>query len=189
MQLQSQLRANQLEISNREQSISALKSRINDYQARLNEEPAVEQQLADLNRGYTQSQENYNDLLRKKNQSVMATNLEQVQQGERFTMLDPPSLPLKPDFPNRMKFCGIGLGVGLALGLVVAGGFEFLDDRMYSEKDIKKLFDVAVLSEIPEIQLPSDERLAMRRATLGWSVTALVIVTILAGSAFSFLHG
>jgi hypothetical protein len=60
---------------------------------------------------------------------------------------------------------------------------------MYSEKDIKKLFDVAVLSEIPEIQLPSDERLAMRRATLGWSVTALVIVTILAGSAFSFLHG
>jgi succinoglycan biosynthesis transport protein ExoP len=189
MQLQSQLRANQLEISNREQSISGLKSRINDYQARLNEEPAVEQQLDDLNRGYKQSQADYDELLKKKNQSVMATNLEQVQQGERFTMLDPPSLPAKPDFPNRLKFCGIGLGVGLALGLIVAGGFEFLDDRMYSEKDIKKLFDVAVLSEIPEIQLPSDERLAMRRAALGWSVTALVIVTILAGSAFSFLHG
>jgi succinoglycan biosynthesis transport protein ExoP len=189
MQLQSQLRANQLEISNREQSIVVLKSRINDYQSRLNEEPAVEQQLADLNRGYTQSQADYDELLKKKNQSEMATNLEQVQQGERFTMLDPPTLPIKPDFPNRIKFCGIGLGIGLVLGLIVAGGFEFLDDRMYSEKDIKKLFDVAVLSEIPEIQLPSDERLAMRRATLGWSVTAVVIVTILAGSAFSFLHG
>jgi len=189
MQLQSQLQSNQLETSNREQAISGLKSRINDYQARLNQEPAVEQQLADLNRGYTQSQANYDDLLKKKNQSVMATNLEHVEQGERFTMLDPASLPLKPDFPNRLKFCGIGLGVGLALGVIVAGGFEFLDDRMYSEKDIKKLFDVAVLSEIPEIQLPSDERLAVRRAALGWSVTAVVVVTILAGSAFSFLHG
>jgi succinoglycan biosynthesis transport protein ExoP len=87
----------------------------------------------------TQSKADYDDLLKKKNQSEMATSMEQMQQGERFTMLDPPSLPLKPDFPNRLKFCGIGLGVGLALGLIVAGGFEFLDDRMYSEKDIKKL--------------------------------------------------
>jgi hypothetical protein len=83
----------------------------------------------------------------------------------------------------------MGLGVGIALGLVVAGIFEFLDDRMYSEKDIKKLFDVAILSEIPEVQLASDERLAMRRTALGWSVTAVVVVTILAGSAFSYLHG
>ena len=55
----------------------------------------------------------------------MATSMEQLQQGERFTMLDPPSLPMKPPFPNRLKLCGIGLGVGVALGLVVAGGFEF----------------------------------------------------------------
>ena len=60
-----------------------------------------------------------------------------MQKGERFSMLDPPSLPLKPDFPNRLKFCAIGLAFGLALGLVVAGGFEFMDDRLHSEKEIK----------------------------------------------------
>ena len=55
----------------------------------------------------------------------------------------------QPDFPNRLKFCGIGLGVGLALGLIVAGGFEFMDDRLHSEKEIKALLPMKVISEIP----------------------------------------
>ena len=46
--IQSQLRSNQLEISNREHSIAALKTKVDDYQARLNQEPIREQQLADL---------------------------------------------------------------------------------------------------------------------------------------------
>lgn len=187
-QVQSQLRSNQVEIANREHSIAALKAKVEDYQGRLNQEPVREQQLADLTRGYEQSKANYDELLKKKNDSEMATSMEQMQQGERFTMLDPPSLPQKPDFPNRLKFCGMGFGVGLALGAVVAGGFEFLDGRMYSEKEIKKLLPVAILSEIPEISLPSDERRGRRRAVLGWATTALVFSTILAGSAFSFLH-
>jgi polysaccharide biosynthesis transport protein len=188
LQLQGQLQANQSEIANREQSIAGLKARINDYQARLNEEPAVEQQMADLTRGYDQSKADYDSLLKKKNDSEMATSMEQMQQGERFTMLDPPSLPVKPDSPNRLKFCGMGLGVGMALGLVVAGGFEFLDGRLYSEKEIKALLPVAIISEIPEMLLPSDEQRSRRKMVLGWAMTAVVVVTLLAGSAFSFLH-
>jgi polysaccharide chain length determinant protein (PEP-CTERM system associated) len=189
LQLQGQLHANQLEISNREQSITSLKTRINEYQARLNEEPAVEQQMADLTRGYEQSKADYDDLLKKRNQSEMATSMEQMQQGERFTMLDPPSLSLKPDFPNRLKFCGIGLGVGLALGLVVAGSFEVLDNRIHSEKELKALLPVTIISEVPEILLVSDQRRNFRSTALGWSAAAIVVATILAGSAYSFLHG
>ncbi len=187
-QLQGQLQANELEITNRESAIGSLKARINEYQGRLNMEPATEQQLADLTRGYDQSKANYDDLLKKRDQSVMATSMEQMQQGERFTMLDPPSLPAKPDFPNRLKFCGIGLAVGLALGLIVAGGLEFLDDRLHSEKEIKSLLPIAVISEIPEMVSPLDERNTKKKLALGWAATALVFATILAGSVFSFLH-
>ncbi|MGA2831979.1 MAG: hypothetical protein ABSE55_02805 [Terracidiphilus sp.] len=189
VQLRGQLEASRAEIANREQSIAGLKERINEYQARLNQAPVVEQQLADQTRGYEQSKADYDDLLKKSNESEMATNMEQMQQGERFSMLDPPSLPLKPDFPNRLKFCGIGLGVGLALGLVVVFGFEFLDDRLYSENEIKALLPVAILSELPEVQLPSDERHSMRIAAMGWSTAVLVVATIVAGSVFSYLHG
>ena len=189
LQLQGQLQANQAEITNREQAIAGLKARINDYQARLNQEPVREQQLADLTRGYDQSKANYDELLKKKNGSAMATSMELLQQGERFRILDPPSLPVKPDFPNRLTFCGIGLGVGLVLGVLVAAAFEMMDDRLYGEKEIKELIPVAIISEIPEIVNLSDQRASKRKMWLGWATGALVFVTILAGSAFSFFHG
>ncbi len=188
LQLQGQLQANQAEIANREQAIVALKAKINGYQARLNEEPVREQQLADLTRGYDQSKANYDDLLKKKNESEMATSMEQMQQGERFSMLDPPNLPMKPDFPDRLKFCGIGLGLGLALGVIVAGGFEVMDDRLHSEKAIKSLLPTVVLSEIPELVSPLDVRSSKKKMVLGWAMAAIVVTTILAGSAFSYLH-
>jgi polysaccharide biosynthesis transport protein len=188
MELQGQLQANKLEVANREHAIDELKVRINEYQARLNAEPATEQQLADLTRGYDQSKANYDDLLKKKNASAMATSMEQMQQGERFTMLDPPSLPTKPDFPKRMRFCGIGLAVGLGLGIVVVAAFEYFDDRLYSEKEIKALLTVGVIAEIPEVSNISDEQIGKRRMVLGWATAALVVCSILAGSAFSLLH-
>jgi polysaccharide biosynthesis transport protein len=187
-QTQSQLQANQLEIGNREGAIAGLKTRINDYQGRLNAEPGTEEQLAEVNRGYEQSKANYDDLLKKKDESEMATSMEEMQQGERFTMLDPPSLPSKPSSPNRLKFCGIGLAVGLALGTLVTGGLEFMDDRLHSEKQIKSLLPIPVISEIPEIITPVDERNLGKKMALGWVATALLVGTIFAGSMFSFLH-
>ncbi|MGA2746187.1 MAG: hypothetical protein ABSE44_15930 [Candidatus Sulfotelmatobacter sp.] len=187
--IQSQLRSNLLEITNREHSVTALKAKVDDYQGRLNQEPIREQQLADLTRGYEQSQANYDDLLKKKNESKMATSMELLQQGERFRIVDPPSLPLKPDFPNRLKFCGIGLGVGLALGVVFAGAFEMMDDRIHDEKEFQKLLPVAVISEIPAIARPEDELRERRQLWLGWAVAALVSATILLGSALSYLRG
>ncbi len=188
-QIQSQLQSNEFEISNREHTVADLKNKIADYQSRLNQEPMREQQLADLTRGYDQSKANYDDLLKKKNESAMATSMELLQQGERFRIIDPPSLPVKPDFPNRLKFCGIGLGVGLALGAGVVAGFEMLDDRLYSEKEIQEMMPVPVISEIPMIVTLFDEHSAKKKIWLGWATAIVVVVSILAGSAFSFLRG
>jgi polysaccharide biosynthesis transport protein len=188
LQLQGQLEANQAEIKNRQLAIEGLKAKVSEYQARLNQEPVSEQQLADLTRGYEQSKADYDELVKKESASKMATSMEQMQQGERFRMLDPPSLPLKPDFPKRLQFCGIGLGFGLVLGLVVAGGLEFLDHRLHSETEIKALLPMKVISEIPEVLNPVDERHRRNRMLLGWSMAALVFATILAGSFFSYRH-
>jgi polysaccharide biosynthesis transport protein len=189
LQVQSQLRSNQVEVTNREHSIAALKAKIDDYQARLNTEPIREQQLADLTRGYDQSKANYDDLLKKKNESAMATSMELLQQGERFQVLDAPSFPVKPQFPNRLKFCGIGFGLGLALGVIVAGAFEMLDGRIHDEKQLKKLLPPAIIVEVPSIANASDVQAQIRRAWVGWATAAVVFATILLGSAFSYLRG
>jgi polysaccharide chain length determinant protein (PEP-CTERM system associated) len=188
-QLQSQLQANQIEIANRENAIATLREKVSDYQNRLNQEPVREQQLADLTRGYDQSKANYDELLKKKNQSEMATSMELLQQGERFRIIDPPSFPLKPDFPNRLHFCSIGLAVGLALGLIVAGVFEMTDDRLYDEQELREQLPVSVACEIPVIVTPSDERSKKRRTAFSWATTVLILACILAGSAISYLRG
>ena len=189
LQVQSQLRSNQVEIANREHSIAALKAKVEDYQGRLNQEPIREQQLTDLTRGYEQSKGNYADLLKKKNESAMATSMELLQQGERFRIVDPPSFPQKPDFPNRLKFCGMGLGFGIALGVVVAGAFELMDDRLHTEKEIKKLLPSDIIAEIPAIVTDADSQQDRKKQWLGWATAAVVFTFILAGSAFSYLRG
>lgn len=189
LQLQGQLQANQAEIANRERAMAGLEARINEYQGRLNSQPAIEQQLTELNRGYEQSKVNYDDLLKKKNQSAMATSMERMQQGERFTMLDPPTVPTRPDFPNRLKFCGLGMLFGIALGVVVVSLSEFLDDRLHGEKDIKALLPIQVMSEIPEVQNTLDLQLESQRMVWGWATTAVIGLVIAVGFAFSYLRG
>ena len=189
IQLQGQLKSNQIEIANRERDIAALKAKINDYQGRLNEEPVREQQYLDLTRGYDQSKANYDELLKKKNSSAMATSMELRQQGEHFRMIDPPSLPVKPAFPNRMQLCAVGLGVGVVLGALLAGGTEFLDDRIYGEKELKQMLPVTVISEIPAIAGPEEERRQNRSLQLSWATTSIVFATILVGSALSYFRG
>jgi polysaccharide biosynthesis transport protein len=188
MQLQGQLHSAQVEITNREQAIADVNARIGEYQRRLNQEPASEQQLADLTRGYEQSKANYDDLLKKESDSRMATSMEQLQQGERFTILDPPSLPLKPTFPNRLKMCALGFVVGTVLGALFVGILEFLDDRLHSDREIKKLLPAAIVSEVPEILTANDKDRSARKIVFGWAMAALVLICILAGSAFSYLH-
>ena len=188
IQLQGQLHSAQVEIQNREQELVALNARIGQYQGRLQQEPVSEQQLAELTRGYDQSKSNYDELLKKENESRMATSMEELQRGERFTILDPPSLPLKPVFPNRLKMCGMGFVVGIVLGAILVGILEFLDDRMHSDKEIKKLLPTSIISEVPEIQTVDDKTRNSRSIVFGWAMAALVVICILVGSAFSYLH-
>src|SRR5262249_51812005 len=104
MEVESQIKANKMEIENRQKAIQELQRRIDEYQARLNLTPVREQQLAGLTRNYEQSRRNYEQLLAKRDQSEMATDLEKRQEGEQFRILDPPNLPQKPYSPNRLRF-------------------------------------------------------------------------------------
>ena len=79
--------------------------------------------------------------------------------------------------------------LGFALGIVVAGAFEMTDDRLYSNKEIRKLLPAEVIGEIPAIVSSADAEIARRKLWQGWTTAGVVLVIILAGSAFSYLRG
>jgi len=52
---------------------------------------------------------------------ALAKNLPREGPWVKVEVLDPPSLPGRPSWPNRLAYVGIGLAVGLGLGLVLLG--------------------------------------------------------------------
>jgi len=189
LELEGQLRANRIEIANREAVIKDEQSKINQYQARLNMAPVMEQQFADVTRDYDQSKTDYESLLSKKNQSAMSTSLEKTQQGEHFRMLDPPNLPVRPYKPNRLMLCGAGLAVGLVLGGGFAFGQETLSGKIYSEREIKKLVPFEVIAEIPPIESLEEQSSHRRSAWLAGAAAVVIMGFILLGSAVTYLYG
>jgi succinoglycan biosynthesis transport protein ExoP len=189
LEMESQLKANRLEIANREAEIKDEQGKINQYQARLNMAPVMEQQYADITRDYDQSKTDYEALLAKKNQSEMSTDLEKTQQGERFRMLDPPNLPVRPFKPNRLMLCGAGLAVGLVFGGGFAIGQEKLSGRLYSEGEIKRVIPFDVIAEIPPIESVDEEFSHRRGAWIAGAAAVVVVGFILLGSAVTYLFG
>lgn len=188
-QVQSQLSANNIEIASHQRTIEQLQSKISDYQGRLGQEPVREQQLADLTRGYEQSKADYDSLLKKKNESELATNLELQQQGEHFRVMDPPNLPVKPYSPNRLKLFAIGLAAGLALGAGLSFVFEMMDDRIYSEKEIKKLMPASIMAEIPVLATVEEQEHDWRELKLRWTAAAVVCAMLVAAFAVTYYRG
>jgi polysaccharide chain length determinant protein (PEP-CTERM system associated) len=189
LQLESQLKANQMEIANRQAEIKEGEAKINQYQARLNMAPVMEQQFADITRDYDQSKADYESLLAKRNESERSTDLEKSQQGEHFRMLDPPNLPVKPYKPNRLQLCALGLVVGLVFGGGLAFGQERLSGKLYSERDIKKLVPFEIIAEIPPIETLKEQSSNRRGVWLAAAAAVVIAGFILIGSAVTYLYG
>jgi len=189
MEVESQLKANKLQIENRERTIRQVQEQIDAYQARLNTTPVREQQLAGLTRDYEQSRKSYELLLSKRDQSGIATNLEKRQEGEQFRILDPSNLPQKPFSPNRLKINLLGLVAGLVVGGFLLVGSEMIDDRIYSQEDLSKIVPAPVLTEIPPLTTVAERHQQVRTAWVQRVVLSVIVVLTAGGLAATYLFG
>lgn len=148
-QLRAQL--HQIDVNIRERMAEQLRLReqITRVQGKLELTPAVAQQYKALTRDYQTALNIYNDLLKKQNDSEMSRDLLRRQQGEQFRVLDPPSLPQQPTFPNRRLFAFGGLAGGLGFGLGIAFLLEAQDTSLRTEKDVEHLLKLPTLAVIP----------------------------------------
>lgn len=130
-----------------------LQKQIKTYQARVESSPAVQQEYKELTRDYETALRFYNELLGKRDQSAMATDLERRQQGEQFQVLDPANLPDKPSFPNIPLFAAGGGAGGLFLGFGLIFLFEILDSSLRSRADVEMILHLPVLALIPAFEV------------------------------------
>jgi len=186
--LQAELDVIDRQIASSEQDRKALTVRMSDYQAKVDAAPAREAELVELTRDYATLQSQYTSLLTKREDSKLAANLERRQIGEQFKVLDPPSLPERPEKPlMRLMVIAGGSGGGLLLGLLCVGFLEYRDTSFKTEADITSVLDLPVLALIP-VMISDDERQAeegkRRRRTWASVVTAVVVLGSVAVVAF-----
>jgi polysaccharide chain length determinant protein (PEP-CTERM system associated) len=171
-QLRARLQQIDLTIRQRASEREKLQGQIKILESRVQSSPMVQQEFKALTRDHQTALDFYNDLLKKRNESQMATELERRQQGEQFRVMDPPSLPEKPSFPNPPLFGLGGLGAGLVMGLGMALMFEFQNKSMWTKEDAEFYLREPILALIPSIEStarkskPTGGEMALARTTL-----------------------
>lgn len=151
-QLRAQLRQVNETITEKSRQQGHIQEEISSLQAKLRLTPAIAQEYKALTRDYQTALNIYNDLLKKQNDAEVATDLERRQQGEQFRVLDPPSLPQRPSYPNRPFFAVGGFMGGLAFGLAIVFAIEAQDTTFRSERDIERVLKLPALAMIPLLE-------------------------------------
>lgn len=188
-QLNSQLKENQLEISNDTTQIKQLQQQIDAYQHRLNLTPVREQQLTDILREYDLAKKNYDDLYAKKTQSALATDLQKDQQGQQFRLIEPPNFPSRPFTPNRLKIALGGLAGGVAFGVALALLMEMKDSSLHSEKDLRAQFAVYLMMGTPLLPSARERRMRVVGAVLQWCAGTALLLAVLATEYYVYRRG
>jgi polysaccharide chain length determinant protein (PEP-CTERM system associated) len=114
-QLRSQKLVISGEIAERERDLASAQKEIAAIQARLDQLPLREQEMASVMRDYQNSKVNYQSLLDKKLAAKMAGEMEHRQKAEHFSMLEPARTPEKPFRPDRALFTILSCAAALVL--------------------------------------------------------------------------
>lgn len=179
---QGQIQAKDLEMEDYKKQAKDSEAAIRSYQSRLEGIPVGTKEYDELIRERELAKREYEDLDKRLNTSTMSTALVNHQQSERLEQLDPPSLPQTPTEPKRATIIGIGTGLGLILGLCLAGAREVKDTALKNLKDVRAYTQLPVLGSIPLLENDLVVRRRRRLAWLAWSTACLVGVVIMSSS-------
>lgn len=152
-QLRAKIKQDDLSIAEASKRQNQIQEQIRVMQGRVQASPMVEQQYKELTRNFQTAQEMYNSLLKNRESAAMAADLEHQQESERFSVLDPPSLPLSPSSPKRIVLIGGGLAGGLVLAVAILYLLMLTDKAMYSERDVETCLNLPVLTLVPSFDV------------------------------------
>ncbi|HYI93637.1 MAG TPA: GNVR domain-containing protein [Bryobacteraceae bacterium] len=188
VQLTRQLQANAFEIDALLKKEQKFRAEVDQYRSRLNQTPIREQQVTAMQRDYDLLRQHYGDLLKKEQESQLATNLEKRQEGQQFRLADPPNLPTRPSAPKRVKIALGALAVGLVLGCAFAVLAEVKNRSFHTEDEVSSLVLPMVIG-VPRFFTPGEQRQRARKRALEWCAGLVLLFAVVAAEYFVYRHG
>ena len=168
------------DIARQQSLLNAATAQIADLDSRINQIPTAEVGLEALEREYQTKKHNYDQLLAQQQKISIGAEAASQQQGEGIQVVDAANLPEQPVAPKRWAMLGVALGVGLSIGLLLAGLFEV--PRLFTIQtldDAKHYTGLPVLITVPELLTAQEARAIPRRRKLAMAAgVAATIISI-----------
>lgn len=162
--LQDRLTRIEQQISFKEQEIISAAGEINEINSKINAIPNVKIGLEGINSQYQSAKQKFDDLQKKINDASMQVNRESNAQGETIRVQDQANLPESPVAPRRFMLTGMGAGIGLVIGLMLAALFELPRVfKIQNIEDAKHYTGLPVLASVPPL-LSHDEKVWLKRS-------------------------
>ncbi|HEX3880417.1 MAG TPA: hypothetical protein VHW24_25715 [Bryobacteraceae bacterium] len=159
------------------------------YQGRIEAAPLNERRWGELNRDHLLAQQDYDEKVKKRQMADTAQNLEEHQAGASLELLDQPSDPQQPTEPKRAEWAAVGTGLGLLLGVVLAGAKEMKNTSLKNLKDVRAYTNLPVLSSIPLLENALLVRRKRRLFWLAWSGTFILGTLAVLISVYYYYSG
>jgi polysaccharide biosynthesis transport protein len=187
--MESQAEANQQEADDLLKEEKRLRAEIGQYQNRLNLTPVREQQLAEILRDYDLYAQNVRELQSRLLQAQQATSVEEQQEGQKFRLVDPPTLPTTPSSPKRVVMNLGGVLAGIVIGLVLAFLKDSRDRSFHSEKALTQLYAMPLVLSLPLLLTPAEERGRKWKRALEWTAGCAIALTLGAVEFYVYRRG
>jgi polysaccharide chain length determinant protein (PEP-CTERM system associated) len=191
-QIQSQLNQTQVEIASLQGEVVQHQAEISDLRRFVDQAPEIEQEFSRLNRDYTVTKEQYNQLVARREQARVSDDAARTGIVD-FKVIEPPRAANEPAAPKRPMLILAGLVVALGAGLVLALFPHYFSPTFGGTAALASSIGLPVIGSISAIKTDMNgerDRLDARRAAyaLGALVALGGVLAALGPTGLRLLH-
>ena len=177
IQLKAQLAAINSQAKSLNQQRNFLQAKFQQFEEDILAAPEIEREYLDITRNYENALISFNDVKARLTRAELGESLEAESKSERFFLIEPPSLPVRPISPNRPAVLVLGIILSLVVGTGLAVFFEWYDDAIYGPRQLTAVMGMPPLVVIGDIQTKEDVR---RYWTIRATALALTCASVVA---------
>ena len=174
-------------LSAAEARVASMRARVDEYTARYDRlkmqtvnGPELESQLAQLNRDYQVNRDNYQQLVSRREAARLSGDLSKTTDMIKFRVVDPPTVPLRPAGPDRLRLASLVFFGALIVGIAVALLLSQLRPTYLSQHVLRESTGLPILGSV-SMNWTDHEKAKRKRSFFAFGASLAILITLYAG--------
>ncbi|MDB5760753.1 MAG: chain length-determining protein [Burkholderia sp.] len=174
-------------LSAAEARVASMRARVDEFTVRYDRlraqsinGPELETQMAQLNRDYQVNKENYQQMVSRREAARLSGDLTNTTDMVKFRVVDPPTVPLRPAGPDRLRLASLVFLGALIAGIAFAMLLSQLRPTYLSQHGLRESTGLPILGSV-SMNWTDHERAKRKRSFYAFGASLAILVTLYAG--------